>query len=403
VCPAAGVRLEEDMKIHVNVGTIGHVDHGKTTLTAAITMVQAHRFGGEALGYGAIDKAPEERARGITINTAHVEYETENRHYAHIDCPGHADYIKNMITGAAQMDGAILMVDGSQGPEPQTKEHVLLASQVGVEYIVVFVNKVDRTDDEELLDLVEMEASEILSEYGYDDVVFVRGSALEALEAAEAGDFDSPWIESIDRLMAALDRVIPDPVRDTEAPFRMNVEDVVTISGRGTVATGRIDRGAVKVGDTVEIVGLTDGEEKPRQVVVTGVQMFRRDVPAGLAGMNVGILLRGVKRDEIRRGQVLAAPNSIASHQGFTCAFYTLTPKEGGRQKPFGSGYSPQFYFGTTDVTGVITVPDGVVSPGDRAELEVVLGKPAGFEVGSRFAVREGSRTVGAGVVTAIP
>ncbi len=390
------------MKIHVNVGTIGHVDHGKTTLTAAITVVQAHRFGGTAMAYGAIDKAPEERARGITINTAHVEYETGNRHYAHIDCPGHADYIKNMITGAAQMDGAILMVDGSQGPEPQTKEHVLLASQVGVERIVVFVNKVDRADDEELLDLVEMEAAEILSEYGYDDVVFVRGSALKALEAAEAGDLDSPWIEAIDRLMEALDTVIPDPVRDTSAPFRMNVEDVVTISGRGTVATGRIDRGSVKIGDTVEIVGLTDGEAKPRQVVVTGVQMFRRDVPAGLAGMNVGILLRGVKRDEICRGQVLAAPGSIASHQGFACSFYTLTPKEGGRVKPFGSGYSPQFFFGTTDVTGVITVADGVVSPGDRAELDVRLIKPAGFEVGSRFAVREGSRTIGAGVVTAL-
>lgn len=392
------------MKIHVNVGTIGHVDHGKTTLTAAITAIQAHRFGGDALAFDQIDKAPEERARGITINTAHVEYETADRHYAHIDCPGHADYIKNMITGAAQMDGAILMVDGSQGPEPQTKEHVLLASQVGVKHIVVFVNKVDRCDDEELLDLVEMEAGEILSEYGYDEVTFVRGSALMALEAARAGHFDDPAVDAIAQLMDALDRDIPDPVRDTASPFRMNVEDVVTISGRGTVATGRIDRGRVKVGDQVEIVGLQDGESRPRAVVVTGVQSFRKDVPEGLAGMNVGMLLRGVKRDEIRRGQVLAAPGSIESHSDFACTFYTLTAGEGGRRKPFGSGYSPQFFFGTTDVTGTITVEDdtGQVSPGDRTELSVRLQKAAGFEVGSRFAVREGSRTVGAGIVTRI-
>ena len=391
-------------KLHVNVGTIGHVDHGKTTLTAAITAVQAHRFGGQAMAFEAIDKAPEERARGITINTSHVEYESEKRHYAHIDCPGHADYIKNMITGAAQMDGAILMVDGSQGPEPQTKEHVLLAAQVGVEHIVVFVNKVDRCDDEELLELVELEASEILAQSGYEDVVFVRGSALGALQAATEGRWDDPWLAAIAELMTALDTAIPDPVRDTASPFRMNVEDVVTISGRGTVATGRIDRGQVRVGDTVEIVGLTDAEARPRQVVVTGVQMFRRDIAVGEAGLNVGILLRGVKRDEIRRGQVLAAPGSIESHVSFEAELYTLTTAEGGRKKGFGSGYAPQFYFGTTDVTGTITVPEEVarVQPGDRARLGVQLIKPAGFEVGSRFAVREGSRTVGAGVVTAI-
>ena len=392
-------------KIHVNVGTIGHVDHGKTTLTAAITAIQANDHGGTALAFEQIDKAPEERARGITINVTHVEYETADRHYAHIDCPGHADFIKNMITGAAQMDGAILMVDGSQGPEPQTKEHVLLASQVGVAHIVVFVNKVDRCDDEELLDLVEMEASEILEEYGYTGVTFVRGSALMALEAARRGDFEDPAMDAIRALMDALDRDIPDPERDVEAPFRMNVEDVVTISGRGTVATGRIDRGRVRVGDNVEIVGLIDAEAKPRQVVVTGVQSFRKDVPVGEAGMNVGILLRGVKRNEIQRGQVLAAPGSIVSHQTFDCEFYTLTAKEGGRRKPFGTGYQPQFFFGTTDVTGRIELLDEAlaqVSPGDRTQLRVRLGKPAGFEVGSRFAVREGSRTVGAGVVTNI-
>ena len=391
-------------KIHVNVGTIGHVDHGKTTLTAAITHIQAHRFGGNAMAFDQIDKAPEERDRGITINTAHVEYESATRHYAHIDCPGHADYIKNMITGAAQMDGAILMVDGSQGPEPQTKEHVLLASQVGVKHIVVFVNKVDRCDDPELLDLVELEAAEILGAYGYDDVTFVRGSALLALQAAQAEQWDSPDTACIAELIEALDTAIPDPIRDTDAPFRMSVEDVVTISGRGTVATGRIDRGQVRVGDEVEIVGLIDTEAKIRRVTVTGVQAFRKDVPVGLAGMNVGMLLRGVKRDEIRRGQVLAAPGSIQSHARFSCAFYTLSPEEGGRKKAFGSGYSPQFYFGTTDVTGTISLPDELarVTPGEQVNLAVVLQKPAGFEVGSRFAVREGSRTVGAGVVTEV-
>jgi len=394
----------ESTKTHVNVGTIGHVDHGKTTLTAAITAVQAHKFGGKVMSFDDIDKAPEEKARGITINTAHVEYETETRHYAHIDCPGHADYIKNMITGAAQMDGTVLMVDGSQGPEPQTKEHVLLASQVGVKTIVVFVNKVDRCDDPELLDLVEMEATDILSQYGYEDVTFVRGSALKALEAVTEGRFDDPACECVQVLMDALDSKIPDPVRDYDSPFRMSVEDVFTITGRGTVATGRIDQGRVKVGNEVEIVGLTDEDAKPRKVVVTGVQMFHKDLPEGLAGMNVGMLLRGVKRDEIERGQVLAAPGSIKSHSAFTAEFYTLTAKEGGRHKPFASGYKPQFFFGTTDVTGMITLPEDlpVVTPGDRVQVDVKLDKPAGFELQSRFAVREGSRTIGAGMVTGI-
>ncbi len=391
-------------KTHVNVGTIGHVDHGKTTLTAAITAVQALRHGGKAVAFDQIDKAPEERARGITINTAHVEYESTSRHYAHIDCPGHADYIKNMITGAAQMDGAILMVDGSQGPEPQTREHILLASQVGVSHLVVFVNKVDRCDDPELLELVEMETAELLEAHGFEDVPMIRGSALLALQAAERGEVDHTATDCISELVSALDTAIPDPVRDIDAAFRMSVEHVVTIPGRGTVATGRIDRGQVRVGDKVEIVGLVDADSGAREVVVTGVQMFRKDIPAGLAGMNVGILLRGVKRDEIRRGQVLARPGSIRSHQTFSAEMYTLTSKEGGRRKPFGTGYSPQFFFGTTDVTGTITLPDttGQVTPGDRTTLTVRLQKPAGFEVGSRFAVREGSRTVGAGVVTTV-
>ena len=391
-------------KLHVNVGTIGHVDHGKTTLTAAITAVQALRMGGTAVAFDQIDRAPEERARGITINTAHVEYESTTRHYAHIDCPGHADYIKNMITGAAQMDGAILMVDGSQGPEPQTREHILLASQVGVRHLVVFVNKVDRCDDPELLDLVEMETAELLEAHGFTDVVMVRGSALLALQAAERGAVDHPDVACITQLVDTLDTAIPDPVRDIDAPFRLSVEHVVTIPGRGTVATGRIDRGQVRVGDKVEIVGLVDADTEAREVVVTGVQMFRKDIPVGLAGMNVGMLLRGVRRDAIRRGQVLAAPGSIQSHHGFTAELYTLTAKEGGRRRPFGSGYSPQFFFGTTDVTGTIQLPadTGQVAPGDRTSLAVRLQKPAGFEVGSRFAVREGSRTVGAGVVTEV-
>jgi elongation factor Tu len=384
-------------RIHINVGTIGHVDHGKTTLTAAITKLQAHRFGGTALDFGQIDKAPEERARGITINVTHVEYNTANRHYAHIDCPGHADYIKNMITGAAQMDGAVLLVDGSQGPEPQTKEHVLLASQVGVKHIVVFVNKVDRCDDEELLELVQAEAEEILEQYGYENVPFVRGSALKALEACEAGRFDDPWCEAIDQLMDALDGAIPAPERDLNSPFRMSVEDTVTITGLGTVATGRIDRGRVKVGDKVEIVGL--GAE--REVVVKGVQSFRKDVAEGLAGMNVGILLRGVKREDVQRGQVLAVPGSIDSHVEFEAEILTLTAKEGGRRKPFGTGYMPQFFFGTSDVAGSI-VADGPVHPGERALIRVRLLKGAGFEERSRFAVREGGRTIGAGLVTRV-
>jgi len=397
-------RSENQDKIHVNVGTIGHVDHGKTTLTAAITAVQALRHGGTAVAFDQIDRAPEEKARGITINTAHVEYESTVRHYAHIDCPGHADYIKNMITGAAQMDGAILMVDGSQGPEPQTREHILLASQVGVSHLVVFVNKVDRCDDPELLELVEMETAELLEAHGFPDAPVVRGSALLALQAAERGEVDHADTACIQALVDTLDTAIPDPIRDIQAPFRMSVEQVVTIPGRGTVATGRIDRGQVRVGDKVEIVGLEAADADAREVVVTGVQMFRKDIPVGQAGMNVGILLRGVKRDAIRRGQVLAAPGSIRSHSGFSAELYTLTTKEGGRRRPFGSGYAPQFFFGTTDVTGTITLPTEVarVAPGDRTSLTVVLQKPAGFEVGSRFAVREGSRTVGAGVVTAV-
>jgi len=389
-------------KTHINVGTIGHVDHGKTTLTAAITAVQANRVGGDAVAFDKIDKAPEERERGITINTAHVQYESETRHYAHIDCPGHADYIKNMITGASQMDGAILLVDGSQGPQKQTVEHILLGRQVGVEHMVVFVNKCDIAD-EELLELVQMEVEEQLETHNYSDVTFVYGSALKALQAAQAGNFDSDDTKCIDELIAALD-AFPEPDRDYDSPFRMNVEDVVTISGRGTVATGRVDRGSVKVGDEVEIVGLLGEGETPRKVTVTGVQAFRKDIPAGKAGMNIGMLLRGVKRNEIQRGQVLAAPGSIQSHIEFEADFYTLTTEEGGRKKPYATGYKPQFYFGTTDVTGSITLPEDqqVVMPGERTKFRVKLIKPAGFEVGSRFAVREGSRTIGAGMVTSI-
>jgi len=394
-------------KLHVNIGTIGHVDHGKTTLTAAICQTQAALHGSKAMNFADIDKAPEERARGITINTAHVEYETASRHYAHIDCPGHADYIKNMITGAAQMDGAILLVDGSQGPEPQTKEHILLASQVGVKHLIVFVNKIDMCDDEELLELVEMEAGEILEQYGFEDVQFVRGSALMALEAIQStGDPNHPDCACITELMHTIDNVIPNPERDLASPFRMSVEDVFSIKGRGTVATGRIDRGTIEVGQDVEIVGLTDEDAKARKVTVTGVQMFHKDLVRGQAGDNVGLLLRGVKRDEIRRGQVLAIPGSIQSHTTFTAEFVTLTAAEGGRQKPFGSGYRPQFFFGTTDVTGTVTVMDtegdGLVRPGDRTQIQVELMKPAGFEEKSRFAVREGSRTIGAGMVTSL-
>ncbi len=396
---------QKDKKTHVNVGTIGHVDHGKTTLTAAITAVQAEKIGvGEAVAFNKIDKAPEERDRGITINTAHVEYESANRHYAHIDCPGHADYIKNMITGAAQMDGAILLVDGSQGPQQQTREHILLAGQVGVKHMVVFINKVDAADDAELLELVEMEVGEMLEQQGFEDVTFVKGSALKALEAAVDGRFDDPWIAKVTELVEALDNSIPDPVRDMGSPFLMPVEDVHTIGGRGTVVTGRVSRGSVRVGDEIEIIGLVDDEDKPRKVTVTGTQAFHKDVAAADAGMNVGILLRGVKRDEVQRGQVMAAPGSIKSHAKGTAEFYALATKEGGRKKPFGPGYRPQFFFGTTDVTGCITSLDGadMVLPGEHVTMDFDLHKPTGMEQGMRFAVREGGKTIGAGVVTSV-
>ena len=391
-------------KTHVNVGTIGHVDHGKTTLTAAITAIQANRLGGKAISFDQIDKAPEERERGITINTAHVEYETDHRHYAHIDCPGHADYIKNMITGAAQMDGAVLLVDGSQGPQKQTLEHILLAQQVGVKYMIVFINKVDMCEDEELIELVEMEVAEQLEARGYPDTPIVRGSALKALEATIAGNFDDPSTECVTELMAALDSHIPDPERDLDSPFMMPIEDVFTISGRGTVVTGKVERGVLKSGEPVEIVGLLDEEAKPRQVVCTGTQAFHKDVEAAVAGMNVGLLLRGVKRDEVVRGQIIAAPGSIQPHSEGQAEFYALTKEEGGRSKPFATGYRPQFFFGTTDVTGTMEVQSdaGQMLPGDRATIGFKLLKPVGVEKGMRFAVREGSRTIGAGIVTSI-
>ena len=392
-------------KIHVNVGTIGHVDHGKTTLTSAITHVLAKAGGGKAVGFDQIDKAPEEKERGITISTAHVEYESEVRHYAHIDCPGHADYIKNMITGAAQMDGAILLVDGSQGPQQQTREHILLAGQVGVGEMVVFINKVDASDDEELLDLVEMEVGEMLEQQGFSaDTPMIRGSALRALEAAQAGDWDSPWIAGVAKLVATLDTHLPDPLRDMDSPFLFPVESVHTIAGRGTVVTGRVSRGSVRIGDAIEIVGLVDEDAKPRQVIVTGTQAFHKDVESADAGMNVGILLRGVKRDEVVRGQVLAAPGSIFPHSKGKAEFYALSAKEGGRKKPFGPGYKPQFFFGTTDVTGTIESIDGadIVLPGEHVTFNFDLQKAVGVEPGMRFAVREGSRTIGAGVVTSV-
>ncbi len=389
-------------KQHVNVGTIGHVDHGKTTLTAAITKLQAHRVGGTAMSFADIDRAPEERAKGITINTAHVEYETETRHYAHIDCPGHADYIKNMITGASQMDGAILLVDGSQGPQKQTIEHILLAHQVDVRHMVVFVNKVDVADPE-LLELVRMEVEEQLESQGYSDVPFVFGSALLSLEAVEAGAFDSPAVRCIEELLEALDHHIPVPERDFDAPFMMPIEGVATITGRGTVVTGRVERGVVTKGDFVELVGLVDEDAKPRKIAVIDTQAFRKTVPCARAGMNVGLLLRGVRRHEVQRGQVLAAPGSFQPHSRASAEIFVLTRAEGGRHKPFGSGYKPQFFFGTTDVTGTIDVGDvGLVNPGDRASIGVVLDKPVGVEAGMRFAIREGGRTVGAGVVTEI-
>ncbi|MCY0902230.1 MAG: elongation factor Tu [Firmicutes bacterium] len=388
----------ERNKPHVNIGTIGHVDHGKTTLTAAITTVLSKVGGAQAMAYDAIDKAPEERERGITINTAHVEYETVNRHYAHVDCPGHADYVKNMITGAAQMDGAILVVSASDGPMPQTREHILLARQVGVPHIVVFMNKCDMVDDEELLELVEMEIRDLLSEYEFpgDDTPIIRGSALKALE-----DPTGAWAGKIDELMTAVDSFIPTPERDTDKPFLMPVEDVFTITGRGTVATGRVERGQIKVGEEVEIVGLA---EDPRKSVVTGVEMFRKLLDFAQAGDNIGALLRGVERKDIERGQVLCKPGSIKPHTNFQAQVYVLKKEEGGRHTPFFNNYRPQFYFRTTDVTGIVTLPEGteMVMPGDNITLQVELISQIAIEDGTRFAIREGGRTVGAGVVVGI-
>ena len=395
----------ERTKPHVNIGTIGHVDHGKTTLTAAITMVLSKYGRAKATRYDEIDKAPEEKERGITINTAHVEYETENRHYAHVDCPGHADYVKNMITGAAQMDGAILVVSAADGPMPQTREHILLARQVGVPYIVVYMNKTDMVDDEELLELVELEVRELLNEYEFpgDEIPIIKGSALKALEAVQNGaDVENdPWCKSIFELMEAVDSYVPTPERDTDKPFLMPVEDVFSITGRGTVATGRVERGTLKVGDEVEIVGLQD---ESRKTVVTGVEMFRKLLDQAVAGDNIGALLRGIQRTEVERGQVLAKPGSITPHTKFTAEVYVLTAAEGGRSKPFFSGYRPQFYFRTTDVTGNIKLPEGVemCMPGDRTTLYVELITPIAMEKGLTFAIREGGRTVGAGVVANI-
>ena len=389
----------ERTKPHVNVGTIGHVDHGKTTLTAAITVAQSKKWGGDVIAFDEIDKAPEERERGITIATAHVEYETENRHYAHVDCPGHADYVKNMITGAAQMDGAIVVVSAADGPMPQTREHILLARQVNVPYIVVFMNKVDMVDDDELLELVELEVRELLSEYDFpgDDIPVVQGSALKALEAGGEG----PEAECVQELMDAIDSYIPEPERDIDKPFLMPVEDVFSITGRGTVATGRIERGVVNQGEEVELVGMTD---ESRKTVVTGVEMFRKLLDQGQAGDNAGLLLRGVGKEEIERGQVLAKPGSITPHTKFKAEVYVLTKDEGGRHTPFFNGYRPQFYFRTTDVTGATELPEGVemVMPGDNVQMEVELITPIAMDPELRFAIREGGRTVGAGVVTEI-
>ena len=389
----------ERSKPHVNVGTIGHVDHGKTTLTSAMTQVLAAEGKADYVPFDQIDKAPEEKARGITIATAHVEYESENRHYAHVDCPGHADYVKNMITGAAQMDGAILVVSAADGAMPQTREHILLARQVGVPYIVVFMNKVDMVDDEELLDLVELELRELLSKYEFpgDDIPIVRGSALQALES---GDPKASETSCVFELMGAIDEYVPTPQRAVERPFLMPVEDVFTISGRGTVATGRVERGVVTVGDDVEIVGM----KETHKTVATGVEMFRKILDRGEAGDNIGVLLRGVKRDEIERGQVLAKPGSITPHTRFQAEVYVLSKDEGGRHTPFFNGYRPQFYFRTTDVTGVVTLPAGteMVMPGDNVGVEVQLITPIALEKELRFAIREGGRTVGAGVVSEI-
>ncbi len=393
----------ERTKPHVNIGTIGHVDHGKTTLTAAITMYSASQGNAQEMKYDEIDKAPEEKARGITINTAHVEYETEKRHYAHVDCPGHADYVKNMITGAAQMDGAILVVAASDGPMPQTREHILLARQVGVPYILVFLNKTDQVDDEELLELVEMEVRELLSEYGFpgDDTPIIRGSALKAMEAGLAGDWGNAAFNPIRELLDAIDSYIPDPERDTDKPFLMPVEDVFTITGRGTVATGRVERGVLKMGDKVEIVGLST---EKKETTVTGIEMFRKLLDSAMGGDNIGALLRGIQRSEIERGQVLAKPGSIHPHTHFTSQVYVLTKDEGGRHTPFFDGYRPQFYFRTTDVTGSIKLPAGVemVMPGDHIDMEITLITPIAIEEGLRFAIREGGRTVGSGVVAKI-
>ncbi|AXI00415.1 elongation factor Tu [Sporosarcina sp. PTS2304] len=384
-------------KEHANVGTIGHVDHGKTTLTAAIATVLSKAMGGEAKSYADVDNAPEEKERGITISTSHVEYETEKRHYAHVDCPGHADYVKNMITGAAQMDGGILVVSAADGPMPQTREHILLSRQVGVPYLVVFMNKCDMVDDEELLELVEMEIRELLSEYEFpgDDIPVIRGSALKALEG------EPEWEEKIIELMQAVDDYIPTPARDTEKPFMMPIEDVFSITGRGTVATGRVERGVVKVGDVVDIIGLS---EEPKSTTVTGVEMFRKLLDYAEAGDNIGALLRGVSREDIERGQVLAKPGTITPHTQFKSEVYVLSKEEGGRHTPFFSNYRPQFYFRTTDVTGIIQLPEGVemVMPGDNVEMTVELIAPIAIEEGTKFSIREGGRTVGAGVVATI-
>ncbi|HYH58226.1 MAG TPA: elongation factor Tu [Thermoleophilaceae bacterium] len=389
-------KFERD-KPHVNVGTIGHIDHGKTTLTAAITQVLAEKMGGEARSFAEIDNAPEEKARGITIATSHVEYQTENRHYAHVDCPGHADYVKNMITGAAQMDGAILVVSAADGPMPQTREHILLARQVGVPYIIVFLNKADMVDDEELLELVEVEVRDLLSEYDFpgDDIPFITGSALKALEG------DEEYKQKIVELAEALDSYIPEPERDLDKPFLMPVEDVFSITGRGTVATGRIEQGIVNTGDEVEVVGIKEQTDK---TVVTGVEMFRKILDQGQAGDNVGCLLRGTKREEIERGQVLCKPGSITPHTKFKAEVYCLKKEEGGRHTPFFNGYRPQFYFRTTDVTGVANLPEGteMVMPGDNVQMTIELIQPIAMDQGLRFAIREGGRTVGSGVVTEI-
>jgi len=390
----------ERTKPHVNIGTIGHVDHGKTTLTAAITTCLSKAGGAQVRSYAEIDAAPEERERGITINTSHVEYETEKRHYAHVDCPGHADYVKNMITGAAQMDGAILVVSAADGPMPQTREHILLARQVGVHYIVVFLNKADQVDDDELMELVEMEVRELLNEYEFpgDDIPIISGSALKAGECG-CGQRECKWCGKIWELMDAVDSYVPTPERDTDKPFLMPIEDVFTITGRGTVVTGRVERGQVKVGDEVQIVGL---QEESRKTVVTGVEMFRKMMDYAEAGENIGCLLRGVERKEVERGQVLAKPNSIHPHTKFHSEVYVLTKEEGGRHTPFFNGYRPQFYFRTTDVTGVAMLPEGVemVMPGDNIKMTIELITPIAIEAGLRFAIREGGRTVGSGVVS---